>query len=285
MVAVTPTQRDELRIDHVEVDGLDLRYAIRPGSGTPLLIFNGIGANMELVRPFVDALPGREIILFDIPGIGGSEPMLLPRRFRGLVRLVIKMLDRLGYSQVDAAGVSWGGALAQQFAKQAGERCRRLILAATSPGALMIPGKPRVLWKMATPKRYLSSMYMKLVAPEIYGGRIRHRPSLVDDHAARIVPPRTRGYVYQLLAGLGWTSIHWLHRLKQPVLLMAGDDDPLVPVANSRIMELLIPHSELVVVEGGGHLFMITRAQEVAPIIEEFLDRPDVVHDAEPLAD
>jgi poly(3-hydroxyalkanoate) depolymerase len=262
----------KLHVEHVTVDGVRLRVGIQPGDGgTPLVLFNGIGANMELALPFFDAMKGVEIVAFDAPGIGGSELDLVPRRFRGLARLVSRMLDQLGYREVDAAGVSWGGALAQQFAKQHADRCRRLVLAATSAGAFMMPGRPSVLLKMATPRRYLSRDYMHSVAGDIYGGEVRGRPELVAQHVARIKPPSTRGYVYQLLAGWGWTSIHWLHRLSQPTLVLAGDDDPLVPVVNARLMAAFIPHSRLHIVEGGGHLFLLSRAHELAPLIKGFL--------------
>jgi len=262
-----------LVIDRVTVDGITLRYGVRSGSARPaLLLFNGIGANLEVVRPLVDAIPDREILIFDVPGIGGSELDLIPRRLPGLARLALAFLDTLGYHEpVDVAGVSWGGVLAQQFARTAGPRCRRLVLAATSAGAAMVPGKPSVLWKMATPARYLSPDAMKRLAPDIYGGRIRQRPSLVAQHASRIIVPSLRGYIYQLFAALGWTSVLWLHKLKQPTLVMAGDDDPIVPVINARILAGLIPNSRLHIVSKGGHLFMVVRAHEVGRLVEEFL--------------
>lgn len=79
------------------------------------------------------------------------------------------------------------------------------------------------------------------------------------------------GYLYQLGAGMGWTSIHWLHRLKQPTLILAGAEDPLVPVANARILALLVPNNRLFVVPGGGHLFMLHSVGKVVPVIREFL--------------
>ena len=83
-------------------------------------------------------------------GGGGSPAPTLPYRFRGLARLANDLLDELGYrGQVDAIGVSWGGALAQTFAFHFPDRCRRLILAATSPGVIMVPGKLSVLMKLA----------------------------------------------------------------------------------------------------------------------------------------
>jgi poly(3-hydroxyalkanoate) depolymerase len=210
-----------------------------------------------------------------MPGIGRSPMWLLPRRFSGIARMTEKLLDRLGYGIVDVAGVSWGGAVAQQFARQCAPRVRRLILAATSAGAVMVPGRPTALLKMTTPQRYLSPSYMQRAAADIYGGEVRDRPELISAHTARVIPPQFIGYVYQLLAGVGWTSIHWLHKLKQPTLLMAGSDDPLVPPVNARILSLLIPNNRLHIVPGGGHLFMLHCLDDVIPVVREFLDAPD----------
>jgi poly(3-hydroxyalkanoate) depolymerase len=266
-------------IEFVEVDGVMLRIATQYGSGKspPLFLFNGIGANLELVFPFMEALEGKEVIIFDIPGIGRSEMSWWPRRFSGLALLANKLLDRLGYQQVDVAGVSWGGALAQQFARQYPARCRRLILAATSPGAVMIPGRPKALSKMITPQRYLSPVYMQRAAGDIYGGEARRHPGLITEHTARIIPPKFMGYIYQLAAGVGWTSIHWLHKIKQPTLVMAGSDDPLVPPANARIISLLIPNNRLFIVPGGGHLFLLHSIDKVVPVIRDFLDSKEPV--------
>lgn len=95
----------------VDLDGQTLRTAVRPGKPhlTPLLIFNGIGANLELVFPFVAALdPDLEVIAFDVPGVGGSSTPRRPYRFPGLAKLTARMLDYLDYGQVNVIGVSWG---------------------------------------------------------------------------------------------------------------------------------------------------------------------------------
>jgi poly(3-hydroxyalkanoate) depolymerase len=260
------------RVEFVEVDGIQLRVATQQGSdGLPLLLFNGIGANLELCFPFMEAMPEKEIVIFDVPGIGRSEMSWRPRRFSGLARLANKLLDRLGYREVDVMGVSWGGALAQQFARQYPQRCRRLVLAATSPGAIMVPGRPTALAKMLTPRRYLQPNYMQKAAADIYGGEARRDPKVMAAHTARIIPPQFMGYVYQLLAGMGWTSLHWLHRIRQPTLVLAGSDDPLVPPVNSRIISLLIPNNRLFIVPGGGHLFMLYSIDKVVPEVRSFL--------------
>jgi poly(3-hydroxyalkanoate) depolymerase len=194
-----------------EVGGQTLRVGVRRGDAArpPLLIFNGIGANIELVEPFLDALDGPAAIVFDVPGVGGSPAPTLPYRPSTLARLAARLLDQLGHQEVDVLGVSWGGALAQQFAFQQGTRCRRLVLAATSPGHLMVPGKLTVLLKMATPRRYKDPDYMRRVAGDIYGGALRSSPELVRQHLRHVRWSSDYGYYLQLIAGFGWSSLPW----------------------------------------------------------------------------
>ncbi|WP_168789570.1 poly(3-hydroxyalkanoate) depolymerase [Paraburkholderia aromaticivorans] len=269
----TPASVAGMQIQMVEVNGQVLRVATRQGSDAspPLLIFNGIGANLELVEPFVAALEDVSVIIFDVPGVGGSPAPVVPYRFSTLSVLSERLLSRLGYDgPVDVLGVSWGGALAQQFARLYPARCRRLILAATSPGVIMVPAKLSVLSKLIGPRRYTDPAYLQEVGAEIYGGAYRRDPSLLRNHARHIQAPRGRGYLYQLLAAAGWTSLPWLGALRQTTLVMHGNDDPIVPLTNAKILAARIPHATLYVIDDG-HLFLITRAKDVAPVIRRFL--------------
>ncbi len=260
----------------VVVGGQHLRVAVRPGDPTrpPLLLVNGIGASLELLQPFVDALdPSIEVLRFDVPGVGGSPLPRAPYRLPALARLVARLLDQLGYLTVDLLGVSWGGGLAQQFALCHRDRCRRLVLAATGTGTLMVPARPKVLARMATPRRYLDADYAVRIAADLYGGTMRSDPS----RARALLHGRTRvgpwrGYLYQLVAGAGWSSLPLLPWIRQPTLLLAGDDDPIIPLVNARIMRRLLPDAELHVYHGG-HLGLLTEATELAPVVDRFLRR------------
>ena len=249
-----------------------LQVAIKPGGGNlpPLLLFNGIGANWELARPFLEALSNTTAIIFDAPGVGGSPRPRLPYRPSTLAVLAAGLVNELGYRQVDVAGVSWGGGIAQQFAHQYPRMCRRLVLAATSPGAIMVPASLSVLWKMATPRRYTDKDYMNKIAPDIYGGAFRKEPTLIGQHIAAMHGASNLGYLYQLLAMTGWTSLPWLGSLRQPTLILMGSDDPLVPPINGHILARLIPNAELRMIDDG-HLFMVTQPAQTAAIIESFL--------------
>jgi len=266
-----------LHIGNVVLDGqllrvgIHLRPAAGPAAGPPLLIFNGIGANLELAGPMMCRLDKIETLIFDVPGAGKSPPPKAPYRLFWLARLARKLLDHLGYGMVDVLGVSWGGGLAQQFTMQYPARVRRLVLAATTMGGtMMLPGNLRVLLKMVSPRRYLDQGYMKRVAPEIYGGALGNHPEAINFFTENARGGDSMGYHYQLLAMFGWTSLPWLWRMRQPTLVLAGDQDPLVPLVNARIHARLLPNARLHVLHDG-HLFMLTRGQETADIIATFL--------------
>jgi poly(3-hydroxyalkanoate) depolymerase len=258
------------------IDGRRVRVARwTADSGTqnrrPLLFFNGIGANIELMAPLADHLAARDIVTFDMPGIGGSPRPTVPYRAWMMARIADRLMSDFGYGDIDVMGVSWGGAMAQQFALQYPRRVHRLVLAATSAGMLMVPGKISSLAKMADPRRYIDPEFMRENFARLYGGD----EDGSEGHVGRIVSPTKRGYLYQLMAMLGWTSAPFLPFLRVPTLILMGDDDQVVPLVNGRILEALIPDARLVVVKGGGHLFLVSRAQQVVPEIEAFLsERP-----------
>jgi poly(3-hydroxyalkanoate) depolymerase len=265
------------RIRSVTTGGRTLRTSVRPGTdGTvpPLLLMNGIGASLEVLQPFVDALdPRRTVIRFDVPGVGGSPPPVVPYSLATFGPVVNGMLTRLGFDgPLDVLGFSWGGGLAQHFAVQHRSRCRRLVLAATGTGSLMIPAHPRVLARMLTPRRHRDPDYARRIAGEIYGGTMRTEPERAARalHADSRLGPR-RGYYFQLAASTGWTSLPFLKLVRQPALVLAGDDDPIVPLVNARMMARLLPHGRLHVYRGG-HIALVTEAAELAPVVEDFLD-------------
>jgi poly(3-hydroxyalkanoate) depolymerase len=258
----------------VDVDGWQVRVAERAGhpDRTPLLLVNGIGAGLEAWEPLVDALdPDLGVIRFDAPGIGGSSLPALPYRFPALARRVARLLDILGHPVVDVLGISWGGGLAQQFAFTRRSRCAKVVLVATGSGSLMVPADPRVLAKMVTPRRYVDSGYLRGVAADLYGGSARTDPDLVRRVLhARSHTGSSRAYLYQLLAGAGWTSVAFLPLLRQPTLVLTGDDDPIIPVLNGRLLAALIPHARLHVY-AGGHLELAAAAPSLVSTLHDFL--------------
>ena len=272
---LAPDSRIRTKSTTVSVGLQRLRVTVEhPGAGRPLLLINGIGATGDLFGPFRRHLTDRETIAFDAPGVGGSPTPVMPYSMRKMAGLVAGLIDELGHDQVDVLGLSWGGALAQELARRHPEVVHRLILTATMPGMTSVPGRPAALAVLMSPARYYSPEYLKRVAPTLYGGAIKDNPELLDEHAKQRIarPPSTVGYVYQLGAIQRWASLPWLHQLRQRTLVLAGDEDPIVRLVNGRLLANRIPDARLHVVEGGGHLFLFTRGEEMADIVTDFLD-------------
>jgi pimeloyl-ACP methyl ester carboxylesterase len=233
----------------VRVDRERLRVTIT-GEGRPLLLIMGLGGNLEMWRPLeAELVPlGFQTIAFDAPGTGESESPHEFRHMAGLADLTSGVLDALDQPRVDVLGVSFGGAMAQELAVRHPGRVGRLVLAATNCGLGAWPGDP---WATAL-----------LLSPVGYFFRARRRIQKM---------PTLLGYWSQLYAATGWTSWPWLHRITQPTLVLAGDDDALVPVANGRQLAAGIPAARLEIVRGGDHMFLLHRAAESAGRIADFL--------------
>jgi poly(3-hydroxyalkanoate) depolymerase len=269
---VAPISRRPVQIRELQISGTTLRVGVWPGSTQrpPLLLFNGIGASLELLGPFADALADVELISYDMPGTGESGLPPIPYRLWMLALMTDQLLDELGYDRVDTLGVSWGGGIAQQFALQNPRRCRRLVLAATCAGVTMVPPKLSVLTKFMTPRRFNDPAYLESVADEIYGGDVAANAEALS-HFKRT---RYAGYLLQQLAIVGWTSLPWLRLVRQPTLILAGSDDRIVPPANADVLAWAIPHSRTHYFDDG-HLFLMTDPVSAAAVINEFLSAPD----------
>lgn len=258
------------------IDGVELRVARwrldKPSEHPPLLFFNGIGANIEAVAPLAEALTERGFIMFDMPGTGESPDPVMPYNPFTMSWTARSLLDRFGLDTVDVMGMSWGGAMAQHFALQHAASVRRVVLAATSPGMLMIPGDPKMLAQMADPYSAINEMLMREYLTAMYNA---DETKLARNSIGNITPPSSTGYFYQLMALAGWTSLPALPFLDKPVLVMMGESDPIVPLSNGELLARMIPDARLEVFEGAGHLFLMTHPDQAIGLLRDFLNAAD----------
>lgn len=277
-----PSSTTTTRIDRVvPVRGRRLHVEVRRpavATGPPLLVLSGIGGPVELLDPFVDALPaGREVIRVDPPGIGGSPDATFPYHLTTLAPVVGDLVAQLGHDRVDVLGYSWGGELAQQFALTRPAQVGRLVLVATTTGALSVPAGPRVLSRFFAPLWPHDPSAALDVAAELYGGTVRTHPERAADALTTIATSlqrSRRGYALQLAATTGWTSLPFLRLIRARTLVVAGDDDPIIPPLNATILGRGIPDAR-VHRHPGGHLAIVTEAAELAAVVGAFLDEPE----------
>ena len=263
----------ELWTGAVELAGTQLRVRVQ-GAGPPLLLMAGIAGNLETWEPLADLLPGRRLIMFDAPGAGSSP--LLPKgtRMHDVARVAAQLLDRLGVVRVDVLGYSWGGALAQQSARDHPERVRKLILAGTLPGlgGLQNPARPFQLHALSKAR---DARTRRARTAQLVRGRSGRDPAaLANYERLRALAPGTlAGRKHQMRTILGWSSLAWLRTLRMPTLVLAGSEDPMAPSVNARVFKALMPDCRAHVVPGAGHLFLVDQPETVGHLIDDFLAR------------
>lgn len=253
---------------------------IGPGKGEPLLLVNGLGAHTAMWRPLEKTLEaaGRRIIEFDLPGAGRSDVPWRPPSVARLARLSTAVLDRFDVERADVLGYSMGGIVAQQLAVDYPSRVRRLVLVATTPGLGSVQGDKKALLNIMTPIRYLSPRLYGWSIGSLAGGRARTDAAWVAEQGTLRLryAPSWRGYAGQLLTMSGWSSLPRLAEIEHPVLVLAGDDDPLTPVVNGMMIAHLLPRGRLRVLQGDGHLMVLDEQSESHGLLREFLSADEL---------
>ena len=264
-----------MSIDTIHViDGLRTRIRVG-GEGPPLLLIGGLWSQVQMWDDVLPFLTGFRTIRFDPPGIGATDMPALPYSVRHLARFASRVLETVGVDRVHVMGVSLGGVVAQELARSFPQRVDRLVLVSTGPGNIGVPGRPDILIRFARPKAYADRQTLEHDAGRLFGGRLRQQPELV--HQWQLRPPADlKAWLYRLAGTAGWSSLPWLHRLSNQTLVLHGDDDPVVPLANARLIAYLVPRARLHVVRGGGHLLLLDSTPDVLPVITGFLSPPTI---------
>jgi poly(3-hydroxyoctanoate) depolymerase len=263
-------------VSFVRVGAFRLRIS-RQGHGPSLLLLGGLGNSLGVWDNLVGELPDLDTIAVDAPGTGSSSTPVLPLSMAELADLYASLVRSLELDQVSVLGLSFGGAVAQQLAYQSPGMVRRLVLCGTGPGLGGAPGSAAALQELASPARYYSASQSRRVAPLIYGGRFAREPESfsreLQDRLAS--PPSVYGYYCQIAALVGWSSLPWLGSIKAPTLVLAGDADPVYPIENATILGQSIPNARVEVLAGGGHLFVMDSARDIAPSVKAFVAGTD----------
>jgi len=106
----------------------------------------------------------------------------------------------------------------------------------------MVPGNPKALSKMLSPKRYIDRDFLAKNFETLYGDAAEQG---VKEFSINMVPPSMKGYLYQLGAMAGYSTLPFIRRIKAKSLVIMGGNDHIVPVINGRILSGLLKRSTL----------------------------------------
>lgn len=247
------------------------------GEGAPVLLINGLGANVEMWGPAQEQLARTaRTIAFDAPGMGRSRtsPVVLPHP--ALAAMICRLLDALEVDRCDVIGYSFGGTVAQQLAHQAPDRVRRIALVGTSCGWGSVPATGRAMALISTPLRYYSRQVLERTNHLLDSGSSDRESATWRAQAdARLEhPPTLTGYSQQLIAGATWSSLHWVSTLRPPTLVLAGGQDQIVPPANGALLSHLLFESRLHVLPDEGHLMLFDPDSQAHELLADFFSTP-----------
>jgi pimeloyl-ACP methyl ester carboxylesterase len=249
---------------HIRIRGIRTHVRIF-GEGQPVLVLGGFWGDLAAWERLAPYLRGFRLIAFDAPGIGDTAVPVCPTTLPDLADFALAVLDAVGHRHAHVLGISFGGVVAEQVAVIAPDRVDRLVLVSTSAGLLDLLSQStsalRLAWSLVTARRGAA-------AGALFGGRVRDDPAIPQRLGIR--PPHTlTGNLYRFAGLAGRYELPWsIHR---PTLVLNGDDDPLVPYTDGRVLASLITGASAVVVPGGGHLMLFDSPEVVGPMVADFL--------------
>lgn len=259
---------------YVEVDGIRLHVRDSgPKVAPAVILLHGFGSSLHTWEPWAQALAPRfRVIRVDLPGSGltGAEPANDYSDARA-VRLLSELMDRLNVSRASVIGNSIGGRIAWRLAAVHPDRVEKLVL--ISPDGYASPGfaygaPPEVPAALDLMRYALPKWLLRMNLAPAYGDPSR----LADETLTRYHDlMRAPGARAAMLARMGQTVLEppepWLGKIAAPTLLVWGEQDAMIPIANAQDYLSAIPNALLVSLPGLGHVpFEEAPAIALAPV-------------------
>jgi pimeloyl-ACP methyl ester carboxylesterase len=260
----------------IKVNDIQMYYEMQ-GEGFPLLLIMGLKRNTEWWYRQIPHLSRHfQVIAFDNRGAGRSDKPVSDYSIPLFAADTAGLLDALGILRAHVLGISMGGYIAQELAIRRSDLVQGLVLGCTSCG-----GPKAVLMSEETRNAYVANegltqeqiLYkdMHIYFSDEY---IAHHPKqikqFVEISMRHVQPPEA--FFRQFNACLGHDTVDRLGDIEAPTLIMAGDDDHLVPTENSRILKELMPGAELHLYPGKRHGFFIEEHEKFNRNVLDFLN-------------
>ncbi len=260
-------------------DGLKIRYEVR-GAGAPLALIMGFsGSGRAWSERFLGLMEKRfRTLVIDNRGTGESDKPDQPWTLRDMAADAAAVLEHAGVAQSHVYGISMGGMIAQEFALAYPSRVKGLVLGCTNCGAAhSIPAKPEDVAKLVPQPGMSPVEQARLAFSAACGkaflasadGQAFIESQLVEQSQYPASPMHT--YQRQMEAIMGFDTFARLGEIKSPTLVIHGDDDAIVPVANAEVLHGAIAGSRVHILSGAGHMFFWEKTEQSVKVPADFL--------------
>ena len=272
---------DILRSSEQAANGVDYAYRETGDEDVPLVLLQHFRGNLDNWDPaLIDALATtRRVVTFDNAGVGGSTGTT-PGTIGQMARDAIAFLAAMTFSRVDVLGFSIGSFVAQEIALTRPGLIRRLILASSAPqgGAGMHGWTPDVIAAVGSPQTrpegYLGVFFTQSPASWQAGAEALQRMQARTQDRDLATTWATREAQYDAVCTWGIPDHALLQRLAAidvPVLVAAGESDPMILPRYSYLLAGLIPGARVKIYPDSAHGFLFQHHAEFAADVETFL--------------
>jgi 3-oxoadipate enol-lactonase len=248
--------------------------ATGPEDGPAVVLIMGLGYPGAMWWRQVPALAQRyRVIIIDNRGAGHTGDVVgAPYTIETMAADVGAVLDAAGVAEAHVVGISMGGLIAQELAFSQPEKVRSLALLATHAGLSTAVLDPDAIAMLQARASMTADEAAEASIPFNYD-KDTPRALVEEDWAVRLPLACTvAGYVAQATGGVAWTSVDRLPDLDKPTLVLHGEGDRLVPLANGEQIAKAVPGAQLTVLPGANHILTTDKADEVNEILLWWLD-------------
>lgn len=249
-----------------------LYYFLHQGDDSatpPLLLIHGAGGSHLHWAPEIRRLNGFKVVALDLPGHGKSEGIGL-QSVNDYVEAVQDFMDAMDLPAAVIVGHSMGSAIALQLALDAPDHVLALVMVS---GGSSLRVNPSILENAANPATF--PLAVKAINDWAFGAECDPR---LRELAAQRMQKETRPTVLyaDFLACNDFNASEQLEKVKNPTLILCGTDDKMTPLRHSHALHEAIAGSELVEIEGAGHMVALEKPRQVAEALEDFIDRLEI---------
>jgi pimeloyl-ACP methyl ester carboxylesterase len=266
MIAATVSAR------RVRAAGLDVAYD-RAGEGPPLVLVHGAGGDAREWRPQMTGLADDfTVIAWDEPGAGRSSDVPADFGLAGYATALAALVETLG-APAHLCGLSWGGTVTLELYRRRPELVATLVLADTYAGWKGSLPEHELHARVASVERMLGAPAEKVqpTVPGLFAGEPPHNVVELLDAVAADVRPESVRVALGAIAEADLRDV--LPRIAVPTLLVWGELDARSPLSVAREFARAIPHAELVVIPGAGHMSNLERPDEFNAAVRDFCRR------------